>query len=133
MVLSAGRSRSETRTATPSRSTMQADELSPHRADDAPVFGEMEGRRTDSSRLQQAELAEALGGLNDRGLGLAWAPAELLLGAVVVDRQRRRVLAGRLVGCDMFACRPEVVSEDLCQPQPGNRRAVRQQQVTPPG
>jgi hypothetical protein len=58
----------------------------------------MQGRRTDSSLLQQAELAQAFGGLDDRGLGRAWLPAELLLGAVVVDRQRRWVLAGRLVG-----------------------------------
>jgi hypothetical protein len=35
--------------------------------------------------LQQAEVAQALGGLNDRGLGWAWAPSELLLGALVVD------------------------------------------------
>ena len=56
--------------------------------------------------LQQAEFAQAVGGLDDRGLGRAGLPAEFLLGAVVVDRQRRRVLAGRLVGRDVVAAGP---------------------------
>jgi hypothetical protein len=42
-------------------------------------------------------------------------PAEFLFGAVVVDRQRRRVLAGRLDGRHVAASGPEVVAEDLCQ------------------
>ena len=62
-----------------------------------------------------------IGVLDDRGFRRAWVPTEFLFGAVVVDRQWRRILAG----CDMVACRTEVVAEDLCQSQPGDRRAVR--------
>src|SRR5580693_3422501 len=68
MVPSAGRSRSETRTATPSRSTMQADELSslggPHRHaridDGALVSGVRRGRPL-TGRLPPL-LREAFGG-----------------------------------------------------------------------
>ena len=102
--------------------------------DNVPAFGEMQGRGTDSLLLQQAELAQAFGGLDDRGLGRAWAPAE----AALAWRGRcgssaAKGIAGRLVCCDVLACGPEVVAEDLCQPQPGDRRAVRQQQVALPG
>jgi hypothetical protein len=54
-------------------------------------------RMLTSPFLQQAEVAQALGGFNNRGLGWAWAPSELLLGAVVVDDQ-----SGRLRSCCLF-------------------------------
>jgi hypothetical protein len=34
---------------------------------------------------QEAEMAQAVGGFDDRRLGRAWLPAEFLLGAVVAD------------------------------------------------
>jgi hypothetical protein len=47
---------------------------------------------------QQAEVAQALGSFKDRGLGWAWAPAEFLLGLVVVDDQSGRLRSWCLFG-----------------------------------